>query len=353
MAEIGFIVPVYKVKESYFRQCINSIINQTFTDIEIILIDDCSPDSSGDICDEFACNDNRIKVIHHQVNKGVSEARNSGLSISNAKWITFVDSDDWIELNMCELMLSKINHMDAKPDMIIMSGWLSYVDFERPNIISRIQEFNSYSERENLQISELTSFYKGGIKRIIAADSACAKFYSVASLRKNNIRFKAIPYREDGLFFQEVVEVSDKILWLTDLVYHYRMTAGSAVNSYRSNSPDEMQRYTDLLWNFANSKQKSKEYFNALYASSFWAAQIVITLCYFNKDNPKTYHERVLECRSFLNKEPFSKMFDYIELNRLNRNHLLKAICIKCKWYAGVSILRNLYLKKQRYVLYD
>ena len=353
MAEIGFIVPVYKVKENYFRECISSIVNQTFTDIEIILIDDCSPDSSGEICDEFAKNDSRITVIHHEVNKGVSEARNSGLSVSKAKWITFVDSDDWIELNMCELMLEKLNQTDVEPDMIIMSGWMSYADFEIPNIIDTVQEFNTYLDREKLQISELTSFYRGGTKRVIAADSAWAKFYSTDCLRDNSIKFRPIPYREDGLFFQEVVEVSNKILWLTELVYHYRMTSGSAVNSYRSNSPSEMQRYTDLLWEFARTKNKSKEYFNALYASSFWAVQIVITLCYFNKNNPNSYHQRFRECRSFLNREPYSKMFDHIDLGKLTRNHLLKALCIKFGWYAGVSILRNLYFFKQRYTLYD
>lgn len=99
MALISIVVPIYKV-EPYLRRCVDSILKQTFTDFEVILVDDGSPDSCGEICDEYAMNDERIHVIHRE-NGGLSAARNSGIewafANSHSEWITFIDSDDWIQ----------------------------------------------------------------------------------------------------------------------------------------------------------------------------------------------------------------------------------------------------------------
>ena len=103
--KISIIVPVYKV-EKYLHRCLDSIVNQTFTDWECILIDDGSPDNSGIICDEYAQMDRRFKVIH-QENKGVSAARNAGLDVAKGEWIGFVDSDDWIEKETYEVAYNK------------------------------------------------------------------------------------------------------------------------------------------------------------------------------------------------------------------------------------------------------
>ena len=102
MPEISVIVPVYRV-EKYIKQCIESIRAQTFSDIEIILVDDGSPDSCGAICDEYAEKDPRIKVIHQQ-NGGLSSARNTGIKNANGRYLTFVDSDDIIAETFCEKM---------------------------------------------------------------------------------------------------------------------------------------------------------------------------------------------------------------------------------------------------------
>ena len=99
MSRITVIIPVYKV-ESYLRRCVDSILSQTFSDFDIILIDDKSPDQCGVICEEYKMNDPRINVIHHKENLGLSAARNSGIdwamNNSDSQWITFVDSDDWV-----------------------------------------------------------------------------------------------------------------------------------------------------------------------------------------------------------------------------------------------------------------
>lgn len=115
---ISVIVPVYKA-EQYLHRCIDSILTQTFTDFELLLINDGSPDNSGIICDEYAKKDSRIRVFHTK-NEGVSSARNLGLDNAKGKWITFCDSDDWVNDNWLELFQTNPN-----TDMTIQSYYVS------------------------------------------------------------------------------------------------------------------------------------------------------------------------------------------------------------------------------------
>ena len=108
---ISVIVPVYKV-EKYLEKCVNSICSQSYSDLEIILVDDGSPDNCGKICDEMALNDQRIRVIH-QKNQGLAAARNAGLAIAQGKYVAFVDSDDTIENGAYLMLHNMIEHYDT------------------------------------------------------------------------------------------------------------------------------------------------------------------------------------------------------------------------------------------------
>ena len=108
---LSVIIPVYNVRE-YLKKCLDSVINQTYTNLEIILIDDGSNDGSGDLCDAFLQKDDRIRVVH-QSNQGLAVARNVGLDMANGEWIAFVDSDDWLDENMYEILINLANKYDA------------------------------------------------------------------------------------------------------------------------------------------------------------------------------------------------------------------------------------------------
>lgn len=124
MPEISIIVPVYKA-EQYLDRCIQSILKQTFTDFELILIEDGSPDKSGELCDEWAKRDARIKVIH-QENAGAGAARNAGLQIAKGNYIGFVDSDDWVEPVMYEVLHDAIVDNSAQLATVGMISRKSY-----------------------------------------------------------------------------------------------------------------------------------------------------------------------------------------------------------------------------------
>ena len=120
--ELSIIVPVYNIKK-YLNKCIDSLLQQTLKTIEIILIDDGSTDNSGSICDEYAKRDNRIVVIH-QENKGASYARNVGLKMAKGEWVTFVDSDDWVEENLYEIAMKELK--ENQPDIFIFNYYNNY-----------------------------------------------------------------------------------------------------------------------------------------------------------------------------------------------------------------------------------
>ena len=132
--KISVIVPVYKVKQ-YLEKCVNSITNQTYKNLEIILIDDGSPDGSPALCDKLSKTDNRIKVIHKE-NGGVSSARNTGLANATGDYIAFVDSDDWIELETFEECYKKAKKEKSdivQFDLNKVKGW----KYEKNNQVVR------------------------------------------------------------------------------------------------------------------------------------------------------------------------------------------------------------------------
>ena len=142
MAVISVIVPVYKV-EKFLDRCINSIIQQTFTNLEIILVDDGSPDRSGEICDDYVSRFKKFKVIHKE-NKGVSNARNKGIELSQGEYLLFVDSDDFLS----ETYLSSIYSVIEKsnPSVVVNSSYYIYSQnsyFCETYAISNISEITS------------------------------------------------------------------------------------------------------------------------------------------------------------------------------------------------------------------
>ena len=213
---ISVIVPVYNV-EKYLRECIDSIIRQTYKNIEIILIDDGSKDSSGQICDEYTKKDKRIKVIH-QENRGVSSSRNLGIKKSNGKWITFVDSDDWLEDNFIEVLFNIAKRENAD---ISISGYnrVQNSKIEKINISTEIQEYNSYE----YLIKTLNPQTGLG-------------FCHMRLIRKaviNNIQFdENLPVAEDALFNMQISTKINKAIHSNKNLYNYRNNSESVVKKY-------------------------------------------------------------------------------------------------------------------------
>ena len=143
--KVSIIVPIYKVPEVFLRQCIESLINQTLNEIEIILVDDGSPDECGKICDEYASKDNRINVIHKQ-NGGLVSARNAGYEVVTGKWHMYLDGDDWIDLDTCEKLMERVSD-DSEIDVVF---WKHIQEFNGKQIVGKLEW--SCHDKEHLYI---------------------------------------------------------------------------------------------------------------------------------------------------------------------------------------------------------
>ena len=196
MSKISIIVPVYKV-EKYLNRCLDSIIAQTFTDWECILIDDGSPDNSGKICDEYAKKDERFVVIH-QENSGVSAARNAGLDIAKGEYITFIYSDDWVESNFLQEQYSDIVSDDY--DVCICG----FVGKQK----SKKKILNCKEAKKKLFGQKGTGAYS--FLRIIKKEILVGMRYDTS-----------ISYLEDTDFFYRLYEKCNKILWTNKSLYNY------------------------------------------------------------------------------------------------------------------------------------
>lgn len=213
--KISVIVPVYNV-EKYIKQCLESILNQTYKNLEIIIVDDGTKDSSGKICDEISKSDSRIKIIH-QKNQGLSGARNTGLKNTTGEYITFVDSDDYIGNKMFEKMLSTLKTNNAN---IVECGTI-YCDEEGKYIKENTKNKIEIYEKD-IQIKEL--IFSGNITTM-----SCGKLYKKDLFK--NFEFPIGKYHEDTFTTYKLLHNSQKIIILNQGFYYYRQVYGSIMNS--------------------------------------------------------------------------------------------------------------------------
>ena len=221
--EISIIVPVYKVEE-YLSQCIDSILVQTFTNFELLLVDDGSPDRCGEICESYASEDKRIRVFH-QSNSGVSAARNVGLQHAKGVYIVFVDSDDWITPDYL------LHLYEAMPDIgvgLVMGGALKRsIDGE---LIGKIELPEILIEGS--KIGE--GFVEYALDHF---GFSCSKLYSAELIRKNNLSFDCnVHCMEDLIFMMDYILLSDYILLCNFMDYNYRIGYSAETLSFRMNT---------------------------------------------------------------------------------------------------------------------
>lgn len=220
MPKLSIIIPVYNV-ERYLHQCLDSILASTLKDYEIILVDDGSRDSSGEICDKYGCRDNRIKVVHQQ-NSGVSAARNVGINMAEAEWITFIDSDDLITKTYLENLYHEVevnNQID-----FVEAGCKNYIHGE----VTDVEQYFDYYSGDDMD--KLYHVYRGII---------VSKLFRKSIISKNNISFPdGISSAEDQFFTTRYLAHIKSYSLLSETGYYYRrdnessLTHGNSRQTY-------------------------------------------------------------------------------------------------------------------------
>lgn len=233
---ISVIVPIYKV-EAYLRRCVDSICNQTYQNLEIILVDDGSPDGCGRICDEYALKDSRIRVVHKE-NGGLSDARNAGLDIAHGEYISFVDSDDYIDENMIEKLWAAVISED---------GEMSLCEF------SYVDDDYHILEEKNKKKSPIKNEVLTGVEAVQKlTDSsgqytiACCKLYKKTLFR--DVRFPKGKFHEDEFVSHVLFLKCNRVVCIGEALYYYVQRNDSIMGSIsRAVSINNLDKYEAFL----------------------------------------------------------------------------------------------------------
>lgn len=208
---ISVIIPVFNV-EKYVSQCLNSVCNQTYSDLEIILVDDGSTDASGEICDKYACHDNRIRVIH-QENGGAAAAKNAGLQVVSGEYLSFVDSDDFLEPNAYRYMLQVMQTQGA--DVVQCSYRDVFKDHTKEHVL------------KNMTLSQIDFL------ALFIEDWTCALLWDKLYRRSlfEGVSFETGHKIDDEYFTYRGIMNAKKIVRDSQIVYNYRKRASSVMYS--------------------------------------------------------------------------------------------------------------------------
>lgn len=222
---ISVIVPIYKV-EPYLKKCVDSILTQTHKNLEIILVDDGSPDNCGAICDEYAAKDSRIRVIH-KPNGGLSDARNAGMKIMTGQYVAFVDSDDWIEPNMYSSLLGLITRFEA--DMAF-GGVADDLETDGNVTTVRTSDYSATPFAED-KISAMRRYFHGSW-------AAWDKLYKAELFE--GIVYPVGEINEDEAIVLHLLNRCERVCYTNEIFYHYMRRIGSNSITSTSFSPKKL-----------------------------------------------------------------------------------------------------------------
>ncbi len=262
---ISVVIPVYNV-EKYIDKCVDSIINQTYKNLEIILVDDGSTDRSGQKCDEWAKIDSRIKVLHKQ-NGGLSDARNYGIKEANGVYIGFVDSDDYVDLEMYDILLSNLKKFDA--DISVCSRVIVPENSNQQGI--KLNEPLCFSSRDMIKDLFVSNKY--------TLHAAWDKLYKRELFL--NIEFPVGRLFEDAAIMYKVFESASKIVTTKAQLYYYVQRYGS-ISNCDYNSKKVMHQFENRMNAIEYYKSNDNELMNC---AIVWNLRFVISLWYEAYEN--------------------------------------------------------------------
>ena len=329
--KVSILVPIYKIPELYLRTCIESLINQTLHEIEIILVDDGSPDKCGDICDEYAEKDARIKVIHKE-NEGLAAARNTAFDNSTGECITFLDGDDYLEYNACELAYKTLSENNVE---LVMWNQITEYSNSSKRIFSFGEDILTFDQDgcKNLQIRVLD--FNGKIAQVFA------KLIRSDFLRKHNIRHvDELKQGAEGFVFNiQLFQYLSNAIYIPNHLLHYRYNEESI-----SHTPNEKNYYLiircfEYIRGYIKGNDNERTLEEQLFNRILYVIVTTAITGYFNPVNPQNYSERVRGFSVFLD-EPLVKLsLQKASTNGLGIKRVIILTLIKMKWFRVIDIL--------------
>lgn len=336
---ISIVVPVYRVNEAFLRKCVESCLDQTNGNLELILVDDGSPDHCGAVCDEYAARDSRVRVIHQQ-NQGVSAARNAGIHAASGRWLTFLDADDFLEPDTCEVTAACFA---AHPqlDMVVFSMVKEYEDRQVPN--TSLYDGDRLITGEDAVASLRSDVLCKQLDRNVLR-MTFGKVIRTDILRQHGIRFvPELPLCEDVVFWFHAVQHVEQACYLDRRLYHYRQVDNSATEKYRPDVVREHEILLRSLRQIMDATGTPERYLQGYCLEAFYSMQRIITQGFYHPDNPASPAERAKACAQALGAPLYRDALKQIRVGELTNNHKIKYYLLRLKLYAAVARLRDIY----------
>jgi len=328
LAKVTIVVPIYNV-EKYIKRCIDSLINQTFEDFEVILINDGSTDGSGAICDEYKKIDKRINVIH-TLNQGSGEARNLGMEKATGDYIYFCDPDDWIELNLIEdnYKLASKNNAD-----IIIFGVNNYMYNSKNN--SYIYVGNRGVTSENLPFrQEFPKLYKGGV-----ASAVWNKLYKLSYLKQNNCKFPRYTQGQDWSFNLLVYRDVNNVIYNNKSYYNYvKYENNTAVTRYNKDKPYIRERLFKEFKSLLDYWAIDKKCYQELLYKCLLGEVLSELRNNFHLDAPDNFNEKYKKSKKLLNDKQVVEIIGGYKNEKATLNEKILSTFVRKKFVIGIML---------------
>lgn len=309
MEKISVIIPVYN-GEKYLKECIESILLQTYKNLEIIIVDNKSTDNTALICDEYAKKDERIRVIHRIVHGWICDGRNDGLELATGEWITFVDADDWLDTDHYEIIMKSIKFPGI--DIYCQGGCIC----EYPEkTVKKHTGLNEFFTDDIGKIKEITTHIFVPIYKFnsspINMSAPWDKFYRKRFIDSNNIRFDTnVFFADDSFFNVQAFTKASIIAGTSQIGYHYRQNSASVTHNYRPDWPDKIYAYLEKLRKYLTESGNWTYLSGAFQFATLRCFLNLLRGCYLNEKNDNSRRERILGIIQWKHKPIYAAMIN-------------------------------------------
>lgn len=329
--KISIVVPIYKVPEQYLRKCIESLVNQSYENIEILLVDDGSPDSCGNICDEYGKIDSRVQVIHKK-NGGLSAARNSGYRAATGEWIMFVDGDDWIETETCQIM-----HNIAEKDRVqlVMCGMTKEYGHSSEPYKYYLENERVYVGDECKWLQEQLLHFNGNIA------VAYCKLINRQLLVDNGIEHdEELKQGAEGLEFNlRLFEKLESAEFINKPFYHYIYNENSISASHNEENHEFVIRCFEKIKSFIDNSENVCRLKPWLDNRLLYVVVTTAISGYFNPTNKESYSVKKMKYSRYLEKSIVKEALNTSNLEGLSRQRKIILFFIKHQMFRMLGII--------------
>lgn len=345
--KISIVVAIYNVAQ-YLEQCIQSLIDQDYSMVEIILVNDGSTDNSLEICQKFAKIDDRIILIN-QLNQGANIARNKGTEIAKGDWIAYVDGDDYVEKNIYSAL---VNYLDKPYDMIFFTNSIKESNGKKRPIL-----FPKYSfelNRDNGDFEELKKAalnHMGNYKfnRLLSPVSIWNKLYKKDFLERNSLIFTPkFPKLQDIAFNLDVYAAANNAVFINNPGYVYRINQQSITHRFQPDITKKLNIVSQWMWDYIQEQKNTEDLIEAYYERIITLTRTSVVRCFCNFSNQKTYKNRKKDFLNFVSLWPYEIALKKGNWKNFPIKERILGFAIKIKCFALCEILQKLYEVKSK-----